>query len=134
MRLPVNEGGRVRLLSLPLSLIEEQIVIATPGETLAYVTDIRRSVSNDRRVLELADRADHFFCEAAFLDRDADHAERKHHLTARQAGELARRAGARRLTIFHFSPKYGREEESLRAEAAAAHEAGDDSEEVTGAR
>jgi ribonuclease Z len=95
--------------------------MATPGETLAYVTDIRRSPENDRRVLELAAGADHLFCEAAFLDRDADHAARKHHLTARQAGELARQAGARRLTIFHFSPKYGEEEALLRAEAAAAH-------------
>ena len=39
---------------VPLAQIEEQIVIATPGETLAYVTDIRRSPENDRRVLELA--------------------------------------------------------------------------------
>ena len=99
-----------------------EAVIATPGETMAYVTDIRRSPENDRRVLELAAGADHLYCEAAFLDRDADHAERKHHLTARQAGELARQAGARHLTVFHFSPKYEREEALVRAEAAAAHE------------
>lgn len=110
--------------SMPLALIEEQVIIATPGETLAYVTDIRRSPENDRSVLELAAGADHLYCEAAFLDRDADHAERKHHLTARQAGELARRAGARRLTIFHFSPKYEREEALLQAEAAQAHGGG----------
>jgi len=121
VRIPVSERGRVRLRTLPLELIEAEVIIATPGETLAYVTDIRRSPLNDRRVLELAAGADHFFCEAAFLDRDADHAERKHHLTARQAGELAHLAGARRLTVFHFSPKYGDEEALLRAEAAAAH-------------
>jgi ribonuclease Z len=121
VRVPVSERGQVRLRSLPLALIEAEVVIATPGEILAYVTDIRRSPENDRRVLELAAGADHLYCEAAFLDRDADHAERKHHLTARQAGELARQAGARRLTVFHFSPKYEREEALLRAEAAAAH-------------
>ena len=122
VRVPVGESGRIRLRSLPLALIAEEIIIGTPGETLAYVTDIRRSPENDRRVLELARDADHFFCEAAFLQRDADHAERKHHLTARQAGELAREAEARRLTIFHFSPKYEREEALLREEAAEAHE------------
>ncbi len=124
VRVPVSEGGTVRLRSLSLARIEREVILATPGATLAYVTDIRRSPENDRRVLELAAGADHLFCEAAFLDRDADHALRKHHLTARQAGELARRAGARRLTVFHFSPKYEREEALLRAEAATAHGAG----------
>lgn len=121
VRVPVRAGGRSRLRTLPLAEIAAAAVLETPGERLAYVTDIRRSPANDRRVLELARGADHLFCEAAFLERDADHAARKHHLTARQAGELARLAGARRLTIFHFSPKYEREEEALRAEAAAAH-------------
>jgi ribonuclease Z len=121
VRVPILEGGRVRLRSLPLARIEAEAVIATPGQTLAYVTDVRRSPGNDRGALALAAGADHFYCEAAFLERDADHAERKHHLTARQAGELAHLAGARRLTIFHFSPKYGGEEALLRAEAAAAH-------------
>jgi ribonuclease Z len=76
-------------------------------------------------VLELARDADHFYCEAAFLERDADHAERKFHLTARQAGTLARLAGARRLHIFHFSPKYEREEALLWTEAERAHRGGD---------
>ncbi|HEY6000185.1 MAG TPA: ribonuclease Z, partial [bacterium] len=114
-------GGRARLRSLPLEAVAREAVITAPGAVIAYVTDIRRSAANDRRVLELARGADHFFCEAAFLERDADHAARKHHLTARQAGELARLAGARKLTVFHFSPKYEDEEEAVRAEAEAAH-------------
>ena len=124
VRVPVCAGGRVRLRTFPLAEIAAAAVMETPGQRLAYVTDIRRTPENERGVLELARGADHLFCEAAFLERDADHAERKHHLTARQAGELARLAGARRLTIFHFSPKYEGEEALLREEAAAAHEAG----------
>ena len=122
VRVPVRSGGSVRLRTLALAEIAAAAVIETPGERLAYVTDIRHSPGNERRVLELAHGADHFFCEAAFLERDADHAARKHHLTARQAGELARLAGARRLTIFHFSPKYEGEEGLLQEEAAIAHE------------
>jgi ribonuclease Z len=123
VRVPVRTGERLRLRTLPLAEIAAEAVIETPGERLAYVTDIRRTPENERRVLELARGADHLFCEAAFLERDADHAERKHHLTARQAGELARLAGARRLTIFHFSPKYEGEEGLLREEAATAFSA-----------
>ena len=69
----------------------------------------------------LAREADLLYCEAAFLERDLDHARRKNHLTARQAGELARAAGARRLEIFHFSPKYLDEEDLLLVEADRAH-------------
>ena len=60
------------------------------------------------------------YCEAAFLEEDAHRARERYHLTAAQAGELARRAGARELRIFHFSPKYKGREQDLLDEAAAA--------------
>ena len=88
---------------------------------MAYVTDLAGTPSNLNRAAELARAADVLFCEAAFLDRDADHARRKHHRTARQAGELARQAGAGRLEVFHFSPKYLDEEQALLDEARSAH-------------
>jgi len=68
----------------------------------------------------LAEEADVFFCEARFLDRDADRAKSTHHLTARQAGWLARRANVKRLEVFHFSPRYEREPEALHQEAVQA--------------
>jgi ribonuclease Z len=64
--------------------------------------------------------ADLFFCEAAFLERDRDRAEERSHLTARQAGELAREAQAKKLHIFHFSPKYEKEADLLYREAEEA--------------
>ena len=59
-------------------------------------------------------------CEAPFLHVDEAHARERHHLTARQAGELARAAGARMLAPFHFSPRYPEREQELIDEAAAA--------------
>ena len=35
-----------------------------------------------------------------------DEATKRFHLTARQAGMLARSAGAKKIILFHFSPKY----------------------------
>jgi len=68
----------------------------------------------------LARRAHILYCEAAFLEEDAARARDRYHLTAAQAGELARLAEVGELRIFHFSPKYRGREEELRAEAAEA--------------
>jgi ribonuclease Z len=46
------------------------------------------------------------FIEATFLNEDTEKATQKYHLTALQAGMLARMAGAKRISLFHFSPKY----------------------------
>ena len=54
------------------------------------------------------------------VNEDAALAEERSHLTARQAGELARQAGARKLAPFHFSPRYTGREEELLAEAEQA--------------
>jgi ribonuclease Z len=53
-------------------------------------------------------------------DTDAPDAARKYHLTARQAGAIARAAGASVLVPFHFSPRYTGRDTELRAEAQAA--------------
>lgn len=59
-------------------------------------------------------RADIFMCEASGLDTDADYV-RDTHMTARQAGELAKRAGVKELIITHFWPEYNLE--ALRGQA-----------------
>lgn len=59
----------------------------------------------NKELITLAAGADLLLCEASGLDRDADYLKESH-LTARQAGELAREAGARKLMITHFWPEY----------------------------
>lgn len=87
------------------------------GSKIVYVTDIEYNAENERDLVGLAAGADIFYSEAAFLDRDRDKARDKSHLTAAQAGRLAGLSGAKRLEIFHFSPRYQYEEEILRREA-----------------
>ena len=91
---------------IPLGELVSQIVHITPGEVIAYVSDCGATPSNKKKIRGLADKADHFFCEAAFLERDHEKALNRGHLTAWQAGQLARESGAKRLTAFHFSPRY----------------------------
>jgi ribonuclease Z len=92
-------------------------VTITRGQKIAYVVDARFDDENASRIVQLAEGADVFYCEATFLDRDADKARERYHLTARQAGFLARSAHVRDLIVFHFSPRYTGEEELLYREA-----------------
>lgn len=88
----------------------------TAGMKLAYVTDAVYSKANAERIVELARGADCLFIESVFLDEAADRAADKLHLTAAQAGRLARAAGAKTVEPFHFSPIYREREAELRAE------------------
>jgi ribonuclease Z len=91
-----------------------------PGAKIAYVTDVAYTPSNAERIVALATRADSLFIEAVFLEAEAAHAERKQHLTARQAGTLARACGAGRVFPFHFSPRYVGRESAVTDEVASA--------------
>lgn len=105
---------------LSLGDLRDDVLHITPGQTLAYVVDAGYTPSNRDRIRRLARGVDVFFCEAAFLDGEAERALEKRHLTAAQAGTLARESGARRLIPIHFSPRHSDREQALRQEAARA--------------
>ena len=73
-----------------------------PGQSMAFVMDTRPGPGAER----LAAGVDLLVCESTFLHRDVALAERYGHMTALQAATLARRAGARRLVLTHFSARY----------------------------
>jgi ribonuclease Z len=65
--------------------------------------------------------SDHLFIEASFLEKDKDIAEKKYHLTTRQAGRIAGKANVQRVTPFHFSPRYQGQELILEKEVLEAY-------------
>lgn len=93
-----------------------------PGQRVGYVTDLRYSQANTEALAALLQEVDLLFIECVFLDEDRAHGARKNHLTARQAGEIARRVGARKVVPFHFSPRYEGRSDLLAAELQAARE------------
>jgi ribonuclease Z len=90
------------------------------GEKVSYVTDVSFSPENRQRIVALAQGSDYLFIEATFLDRERQRASERAHLTARQAGLLAREAGVGKVVPFHFSPRHEKEEAQLRREVAEA--------------
>ena len=103
----------------PLGTLRPLLSI-TPGQKIAYVTDVADTPANREKIADLARGADTFFLESCFAAADAVQARARAHLTTQAAGEIARAAGARRFEPFHFSPRYEGEEERMLAEAEAA--------------
>ena len=101
---------------LPLGDLKREILRIVPGQKIAYVTDAVYSPANAEKIVALAQGADYLFIEATFLHEAEQRAAERKHLTARQAGILAREAGVARVIPLHFSPKYSGQEEVLRRE------------------
>ena len=112
------DGGQGR--QFKLGELADQVALISPGQKITYITDVAATPENRQEILNLAGESDQLFIEAAFLDADRDMALAKHHLTARQAGELAALTGAKQFTVFHFSPRYSDDAEQLYAEAETA--------------
>lgn len=73
-----------------------------PGDVLAITIDTRYC----KEAVKLAKGARVFLCESTYLEEHRHLAEKHHHLTALQAAEIAKAAGAELLILTHFSARY----------------------------
>lgn len=96
------------------------LVRVSRGNKFGYIVDTRFMPDNLAVLLPVVHDADILFCESPFLDEDRDQAAMRYHLTAAEAGTIARLAHARRLKVFHYSPRYQGRGDLLRQEAEAA--------------
>jgi len=109
---------------VPLGQLKREIMRITAGRKIAYVVDLAFTPENIVKVVDLAKGADILFIEGGFLDVDAADAALRRHLTASQAGTIARLAGVKRLETLHYSPRYQGNGRALAQEAAAAFRGG----------
>jgi len=72
------------------------------GKTVAYCTDTRPYDGT----IKLARDVDLLIHEATFTGEFSEEARAYGHSTAEQAAAIARKSGARRLLITHFSTRY----------------------------
>jgi len=111
-------------LSVPLGVLKQGALRTARGQKIAYIVDIAYHQASIEKAIALARDADQLFIEAPFLEVDVDFAARSRHLTARQAGDIARCAHVARLIPFHFSARYRERENELLCEAETAFSAG----------
>ena len=95
-------------------------VTVTPGQKIAYVTDVADTAANRASIIQLVQDADLLYIEATFAQEDAALAAERKHLTTAAAGSIARAARVRRVEPFHFSPRYEGEEARLLNEVMSA--------------
>jgi ribonuclease Z len=107
-----------------LGFLKAELVTITEGQKITYVTDAVFSEKNREKIVTLARGSDIFFCEATFLDTEKNKARERYHLTAKEAGILAREAKVKNLEVFHFSPRYRNNPEDIVKEANRAFHGG----------
>jgi ribonuclease Z len=112
----VEVGGR----SVALAELRGELLVTTPGESVAYLTDFRLDGPAADRLAEALRGCTTVVCECQYRDADRELARRNYHMTTVQVATLAGRAGVGRLVLFHLSDRYRRDEwPDLLAEARA---------------
>ena len=84
--------------------ILNETVTAAPekGKKYAFCADTKY----DESILQYISGADMIYHETTYLDNMREKAELRFHSTTKQAAEIAKKAGVKKLLIGHFSSKY----------------------------
>jgi ribonuclease Z len=120
LRVPAGHGS-LETREVPLANLSGLLTI-TPGQKIAYITDIADTAANRAAAVSLVRNADMLFIEAPFAQADAILAAERSHLTTGAAGMIAREARVRRVEPFHFSPRYAGQDVRMLNEVNAAFE------------
>lgn len=93
-------------VSHPLEPLRAELMVEKPGDSIAYLTDFLLDAPTIERVATAVRGCKTIVCESQYRHADLDLATRNFHMTAKQAGELAARAGVGEMILFHVSERY----------------------------
>ena len=90
----------------------DEVSSVRKGDTFAYIVDTRPCPA----AYTLSQGAKMLVCESTYLDSEREMAHEYMHMTAKQASEIASKAGVQILVLTHFSARY-RDPEEMGKEA-----------------
>jgi ribonuclease Z len=90
--------------------LRQALVVETPGDSLAYLTDFLLDEPTLERLSETLKGCGTLICEGQYRQADLALARKHYHMTTVLSATLAQRAGARELVLFHLSERYQAEE------------------------
>ncbi len=100
----LDENMEINGKNYKIGELKNKITKITEGVKLAYITDIIFSKNNIKKIKKLAKSVSILYIESTFLNKDKDRARERYHLTARQAGYIAKILNAKKVYPMHISP------------------------------
>jgi ribonuclease Z len=90
--------------------LREALVVETPGESLAYLTDFQLDEPAIERLLGALQGCGTVICEGQYRHEDIELARKHFHMTTVLSATLAQRAGVKELVLLHLSDRYQRDD------------------------
>jgi ribonuclease Z len=109
LRGPIADAGEtvaVGGVEHPLGVLQAELLVTTPGDSIAYLTDFRMTPATADELAERLRGVNTVVCESQYRGIDTDLAKRVMHSTAEEVATMATKAGIARLILFHFSDRY----------------------------
>jgi ribonuclease Z len=112
LKQPSGSSAPVIIEGVPHSVEElrKALVVETPGDSLAYLTDFLLNEPAMERLAEALPGCGTIVCEGQYRHRDLELARKNFHMTTVLSATLAQRAQAKELVLFHLSDRYERAE------------------------
>ena len=89
-----------------LAALQDELLVVTPGDSVAYLTDFRMDAAARGYLGERLRGVNTVVCECQYRTADRELAERNMHMAADEVASVAAAAGVGRLVLFHVSDRY----------------------------
>jgi len=90
----------------PLAQLRADLLVATAGESFAYLTDFLLDDVAQQRLIPFIAGCSTVVCECQYTNADVELAQRHHHMTPNVVATLAKKAQIGQLVLFHVSERY----------------------------